>query len=836
MSHKDRDGEYDERLSEKRNHVRREKTPEKLHKSRSSKTKTTNSDTAASVKTRRRKVSGESDRKILESSEPLSTIEDIVPELSRAHSRCSLPYPTFNRAYSRQSVRATGDEAELPAVKPPITPNPTDLGSGEKSKSKLEGHVKNNSKNEMPPSPPETDVSEENKDVDHQSQAQNDSGRAEKSASKISLTSQTSKRDANSRLSASSKVSDNSSCVKQSVPVSENDKDVKSRESKPAAAAENLSNTSAASLGSHSVEEKIKESPAEENSSVSTHQSSNPSHNFTVPSTKSVSSQFIQHDAPTAASKIDSSQSIPSFLPSDLAVKAPCVDYLMRNGGLARSVPKSLIAPVSKSTSQQSTRQPPLVPISVDRIFSSCFSLLEQYETVLSKNGSLAVATGYRSVARRLLDRLEVIMGRDLSTEGCKCIMCQHPDLAPAEKPKGLGWGEVLEWSAGRKELPSWPAFNLALLGVKPVDCLDLSQQYPARPGSPVKIDPDVAEELREQYLLQSKKTKLAVDRWLSSCSTTTSTPPLEVDDETLSFAILTHLDSHERPIFNALITGSTTLQTTMRVSSQSRKSRSELIMKTVQSLQRLYRLPAPPRDPEAAIFLLKNPKLHPLLATMAGISSHEWEILTSGRFDGFLWSGADSDAQTSLPPSYRGSSMSPSPGLMSRNQTPSLTGSRGNSSIGSPTTVRARRPVLNDEETEIEVVAEVEREIYLGMEALEEAFENLHRKAEHVRRGLRERGAGLTISLRSRRLAQPANINPNQDDFSGSDLSPGYERRGWSERSNILSECEWDHCDEFSELAPDDSASNISSSRHRRPKRRNERNKPARIEEENED
>ncbi|EPQ65362.1 hypothetical protein BGT96224_419 [Blumeria graminis f. sp. tritici 96224] len=510
MSHKDRDGEYDERLSEKRNHVRREKTPEKLHKSRSSKTKTTNSDTAASVKTRRRKVSGESDRKILESSEPLSTIEDIVPELSRAHSRCSLPYPTFNRAYSRQSVRATGDEAELPAVKPPITPNPTDLGSGEKSKSKLEGHVKNNSKNEMPPSPPETDVSEENKDVDHQSQAQNDSGRAEKSASKISLTSQTSKRDANSRLSASSKVSDNSSCVKQSVPVSENDKDVKSRESKPAAAAENLSNTSAASLGSHSVEEKIKESPAEENSSVSTHQSSNPSHNFTVPSTKSVSSQFIQHDAPTAASKIDSSQSIPSFLPSDLAVKAPCVDYLMRNGGLARSVPKSLIAPVSKSTSQQSTRQPPLVPISVDRIFSSCFSLLEQYETVLSKNGSLAVATGYRSVARRLLDRLEVIMGRDLSTEGCKCIMCQHPDLAPAEKPKGLGWGEVLEWSAGRKELPSWPAFNLALLGVKPVDCLDLSQQYPARPGSPVKIDPDVAEELREQYLLQSKKTKLA--------------------------------------------------------------------------------------------------------------------------------------------------------------------------------------------------------------------------------------------------------------------------------------------------------------------------------------
>jgi hypothetical protein len=147
------------------------------------------------------------------------------------------------------------------------------------------------------------------------------------------------------------------------------------------------------------------------------------------------------------------------------------------------------------------------------------------------------------------------------------------------------------------------------------------------------------------------------------------------------------------------------------------------------------------------------------------------------------------------------------------------------------------RQPVSNDEETEIAVLAEVEREIYLGMEALEDAFEGLHRKAEMVRRALRERGAGLSMSLESRRTGQPDIISTTTPGPSCAGLGPGYERPNWADGSEMASESDWEPGDDIaSELAPDDSASNISSARHRRPKRRNERRTPALVEEEDED
>lgn len=60
-----------------------------------------------------------------------------------------------------------------------------------------------------------------------------------------------------------------------------------------------------------------------------------------------------------------------------------------------------------------------------------------------------------------------------------------------------------------------------------------------------------------------------------------------------------------------------------------------------------------------------------------------------------------------------------------------------------------------------------------------------------------------------------------------------------WEERGlGILyeeSDASWSEWGAKEEIAPDDSASNISSSRHRRPKRRNERRTPALVEEEDE-
>jgi hypothetical protein len=510
------------------------------------------------------------------------------------------------------------------------------------------------------------------------------------------------------------------------------------------------------------------------------------------------------------------------------------------------------------------------MPGEIQKIFGPYYSVLDQYETVINKNGSLAVATGYRSVARRLLDRLENVFNRDLSSEGCFCVMCQKSDHATHEGSRGLGWGEVLEWVSGRRELPLWPAFDFATLGVKTAEDLTglgisghrRTESDPTRPGSPIKIDPDIAEEFREHYLQQSKKTKAAVSKWLSSCPQIAATPPQEVDDETLSFAILTHLEQHERPIFNALVAGSTVLQPASRSPTPLRKPRSEFMTKTVGSLQRLYRLPSAPRDPEAAIYLLKNPHIHNLIATLSGISTSEWEILTSGRFDGFLWSGADSANPSANPSPAVSRGPTPSDGIPPRGpMSPALRQANGSQtttpfspirsqtfsppfdssgipSRGATPSSQLRHPVSNDEETEIAVLAEVEREIYLSMERLEDAFEALHRKAEFVRRALRERGAGLSMSLQSRRTSHPDILTASTPGLPSAGLGPGYERPSWAEGgSEMASESDWDVDNDLqSELAPDDSASQISSARHRRPKRRNERRTPALVEEEDED
>ena len=127
-------------------------------------------------------------------------------------------------------------------------------------------------------------------------------------------------------------------------------------------------------------------------------------------------------------------------------------------------------------------------------------------------------------------------------------------------------------------------------------------------------------------------------------------------------------------------------------------------------------------------------------------------------------------------------------------------------------------------------VLAEVERELYQGMEALEDAFETLHLKVEGVRTALRQRAAGLMINLQSRRRID---VLPTLG--SGNSQNSGYERPAWAVGTSegdadAVSESDWG-ADEL-DIMPEDSASQISSSRTRRPKRRTERRTPAPIEE----
>ena len=500
--------------------------------------------------------------------------------------------------------------------------------------------------------------------------------------------------------------------------------------------------------------------------------------------------------------------------PPAVSFQAPRVDYLLHNGGLPHGIPKKFVsAPEPQIPSAFTVGEMPN-PTETSRHVQSFFApysnLLEDIDKIMSKNGSIAVATGYRSIARRLLDRLEDVFARDISSEICSCIMCSSYDTESLADERGVSWGEILEFVSGRQELPAWPPFVLDQTSIG----LGISSDIKAPMQ---KLDIDVPEEYRAHYVKQSKKTKQSVDRWLAAQGQDSNDAPAEADDDTLTFAILTHLEAGLRPIFSQLLGVSTDRPPSIqpggsRAQTPLNAPKSELLSKTAIAIQRLYRLANSPRSPECAIYLLNNRSLHNVLATIAAISDGEWDILISGRFDGFLRSGADDVSSASANPS--------------RGPTPAGNGraSRGPPQVSTPgpPSASAGAPVAMDEETEIAVLAEVEREIWAGMEALEDAFEALHLRAEGVRRALRERGAGLSMASQARKGAAAGVVEAR--------LGTPADARGWE------SETDDGFDDVMSELAPDDSASNVSSSRIRRPRRRNERRTPAVLEEESED
>lgn len=550
--------------------------------------------------------------------------------------------------------------------------------------------------------------------------------------------------------------------------------------------------------------------------------------------------------------------------PAVAAGQVPRVDYLLQNGGLQAVVPKDFSAathPAQVQAYNQYMSPQATSPknIDVQNTFAPYHSLLDSFSGVLSRGGSIAVATGYRSVARRLLDRLEHVFARNISSEKCDCVMCRsnspHPNGLEGDIDGGVSWGEVLELASARRELPPWPPFSLEAAG------LGISNLEQA--AAPMqKLDVDVPEEYRDHYIRQSKKTKTAVQNWLnaqpSSDRQPSAPPPAEVDDETLTFAMLTYLEPVQRRTFTALNRGLSSIPDSRtstpflhpdQQQQQLRQSNTDFMSKTGLALQRLYRLSKPPRDPECSMFLLKNPSLHSALATLSAISHGEWEILISGRFDGFLWSGADSHLDAHQPRKVSASTLdthSPSgrptgahrPSTSSRS--PSKHGSRNPTGTAGLSNIPGD-PVAVDEDTEIAVLAEVEREIFLGMEALEDAFERLHLKAESVRTALRERGAGLALGAQRRagggsegvevRMGTPA---------TGGEL--GGVRLGRANESNESIEQDFSALDGRSELAPDDSASNIGfRARHgspnkearRRYKKRRARRAPAAVDEE---
>ncbi|KAF7543675.1 hypothetical protein G7Z17_g10547 [Cylindrodendrum hubeiense] len=882
---KDRDGDADrDRDGERRRH----------RSSRSSKSKLSEGSETSSRRHHRKREKerdGHHRRERAASTSDL-TQSDITRTASMAatsllSSRISFPYPNLSKAHSKEVIQSR-DSLVVPHPNPFLTPDTTDVGIGSNSGEDVTRKPSPvNGQSDRPPSPPETDLDADKKGAEEVADPSRDTPKAEPEATetpkvetpdeeplkeaapvepvkaetpKIDIPKDEALDRPKSRTSAlsrsASRNEDRSKVSRRSVSSSQATY-VKSPREKL------LSDSRASSSSSRvkrtsSTRSRRRLEPEEVESSPSSVQGSSPKtptqapqfppsnlypdNKPETPSVVDVDDDYSNLHSKTAtpASAFAGLPPPPPPPPPVLDIQdVPRVDYLLQNGGLSYPAPKNFLAVLPR---QNGTRpsNPPLA--GAETLFAPFFNLLDQYNAVLGKQGSIAVATGHRSVARRLLDRLENVFSRDLPPNGCSCVMCETAH----EIHRGLTWGDVLEWVSGRIEVPQWPPFDLAEIGTK---AAEISAEIPVRPSSPIKLDPDIAEEFREHYLRQTKKVRSAVDRWLSNTGETPVPPPQDVDDETLTFAVLTSLGAEDRPYFNALLSGSRELRPGNRAPTPAHRPRSDFLIKTGLSLQRLYRLPQVPRDAESVMYLIKNPHTHDLLVTLSNINSSEWEILISGRFDGFLWSGADDDYPTGLGMESRGATpasgyyhtrtMSPAPrtpsGFGSRNTTPFSVYSRGTtpaSFLSLPSSAGpGRQAVSNDEEMEMAAIAEIEREIYKGMEHLEDAFEKLHLRAEIVRTALRQRGAGLMQNLQNRRR-----IDVLPGPSSGNSQGSGYERPAWAVGSEYDpgSDSEWGY--DEGDIMPDDSASNISSSRHRRPKRRTERRTPAPINEEDEE
>jgi len=803
------------------------------------------------------------------SSMPIPELERRASSSSPYGSKTSLPYPSFSKAHSKDAVGSREDV--IPRRMALYTPDPTDLDV--RKEGYAEG-IRNNGVvtdpgGEAPPSPPLTTVTpdikretssgslrkvtmEVGQEVEQGSDAVVDEGATEMRPrifkSKSSLRrlvkeegSSTTRRSKSSSTAAKPKrnlfptVEDSSSFTKSTDSLSPAPSSATGTATITDSDATSIAPTYQKMQSQHTPDADGEQSPSIGADCPTPRDAVHPSLDSYRKHTP-----IVDVPMPGCQRTNDYASPLPPPPPPPpmMPVVIPRVDYLLQNGGLPHNVVRTFLSKPSVPQSYQQYASPQLpaaAAAEVERIFAPFNRLLDDYTNVMSKNGSLAVATGYRSVARRLLDRLEAVFSRDISTESCNCVMCQSDQSSSqlSEYEQGVSWGEVLELVSGRRELPQWPAFSIdpspVGLGIS-----TLERRTPMQ-----KLDIDVPEEFREHYLHQSRKTKQTVDRWLASQPQHPSSPPSEVDDETLTFAMLTHLVPEQRSMFTALL-GPVCSQPPSRAATPLGRPRPEFLVRTGLAIQRLYRLSKSPRDPESAIYLVNNPTLHNVLATLAAISDDEWEILTSGRFDGFLRSGAEDQTPHNVATAMLSRTPSRGPNSLSRTTTPfnaapgQLNGSfrsftphnpalsRG--PTPAPATVGA--PVTLDEETEIGVLAEVEREIYLGMEALEDAFEALHCKAEAVRQALRQRGAGLSMANQARRgsMGVEVRLGTPAMGIGGGGVGVSWE----SETDDGID-------DGVSELAPDDSASNVSRSRVRRPKRRNERRTPAPVEEEEE-
>ena len=402
------------------------------------------------------------------------------------------------------------------------------------------------------------------------------------------------------------------------------------------------------------------------------------------------------------------------------------IRYIPGNGG---EVPEVSYAPGSEDATDAKLAA---------TIFAPLHDSLDAYTQILANGGSVAVGTGYRSVARRLLERVEALFARDI----------------------GLPWGETLEWLRGkrrRERLPVLPVLPVRGLLKKGASGLDdgetptilgnnYGEEEPCQtPAPPPVLQPPPADgQGVHQMLAEGEKirTKTKVEEWLEETETVLSTTinnntsggvtlngPSQLNGKSNDAAgsfYVTLANQFNSPHHNQHPQAHNIQQDAASTVSQEEEEEklvsgiilellneslpqkdlyaqyladNALLEQTMLALRRLY--PAFPAHTIsrsiAALYLLLHPDLHHVLEAIARITKGELDLLNSGRFDGFL------DEKDVIPA---------------------------------------------DEEKELEALEVLDGNIFRTMEKLEDEIEALHVRAEEVRRKLRVRKEAIARKM----------------------------------------------------------------------------------------
>jgi hypothetical protein len=286
------------------------------------------------------------------------------------------------------------------------------------------------------------------------------------------------------------------------------------------------------------------------------------------------------------------------------------IDYLLPNGSLPQPVSGYFhpshdpwdLEP-SETTKEENEDSNP-----VKGIFGNLNFLLESYFSVLSAGGSIAVGTGYRSVARRLLERVEGIFARDLGAEGA-------------------GWPEVLEYLRGGRQRPF-----LCVLPVRAV----LARQEEESAGQ------NTAQELAASVVagVQIKPPMSKVKQWLEEIEQVLKASGPEPEDDAIKEASAEATEANDKmqiEIIEGILRNNT--EQPQFKNFRNYLSDTSRITLTQRALRRLYH--DHPTEaitqPIAALFLLLHPDLHPILQALANVTEAELDLINSGRFDAFL-------------------------------------------------------------------------------------------------------------------------------------------------------------------------------------------------------